>query len=67
LVFIVINRVVLFLDRIHRKIPIGVGPIYSKFLCGTFLPISFPLIFDMGGILEDYEGDIFPVELILNR
>jgi hypothetical protein len=47
LVFIVINRVVLFLDRIQKKIPSGLGPIYSKFLCGTLLLISFPPIFDM--------------------
>jgi hypothetical protein len=61
LVFIVINRVVLFLDRIHKKIPSGLDPIYSRFLCGTFLPVSFPPMFDMGESLEECEGDLFPV------
>jgi hypothetical protein len=59
--FIVINKVVLFLDRIHKKIPSGLGPIYSIFLYVTLLPVSFPLMFDMGKSLEEYEGDIFPV------
>jgi hypothetical protein len=67
LVFIVINRVVLFLDHIHKKISSGLGPIYSRFLCGNFLPISFPPMFDMGESLENFEGDIFPVGKIVNR
>jgi hypothetical protein len=67
LVFIVINRVILFLDRIHKKIPSGLDPIYSRFLCGTFLPVSFPPMFDMGESLEECEGDLFPVEKIVNR
>jgi hypothetical protein len=33
LVIIVTNRVILFLDRIHKKIPSGLGPIYSRLLC----------------------------------
>ena len=52
LVFIVINRVVLFLDHIHKKIPIGLDPIYSRFLRGTLLLVSFPPMFDMGESLE---------------
>jgi hypothetical protein len=67
LVFIVINKIVLFFDRIHKKITSGLGPIYSRFLCGMFLPISFPPMFDMGESLEEYEGDLFPVRKILNR
>jgi hypothetical protein len=66
-VFIVINKVVLFLDHIHKKITIGVGPIYSIFLCRTFLPVSFSPMFEMGESLEECEGDIFPVEKIVNR
>jgi hypothetical protein len=62
MVFIVINRVVLFLDRIHKKIPSGISPIYSRFLYGNFFPVSFPPMFDMGEILEDCEGDIFPIK-----
>jgi hypothetical protein len=67
LVFIVINRVALFLDHIHKKIPSGLNPIYSRFLCGTLLPISFPLMFDMGESLEECKGDPFLVRKIVNR
>jgi hypothetical protein len=47
LVLIVANRVILFLYRIHKKIPSGIGPIYSRILCGTLLPVSFPPMFDI--------------------
>jgi hypothetical protein len=67
LVFIVINKVILFLDHIHKNIQSGIGPIYSKFLCGTLLPVSFPPMFDMGESPEECEGDIFLVEKIVNR
>jgi hypothetical protein len=67
LVFIVINTIVLFLDHIHKKIPSGLNPIYSRFLDGTFLPVNFPTMFDMGECLEECEGDIFPVRKFLNR
>jgi hypothetical protein len=42
-------------------------PIYSKFLCGTMLLVSFPPFFDMGESLEECKGDIFPVGKIVNR
>jgi len=45
--------VILLLDCIHKKIPSGIEPIYSRFLYGTFLPVSFPPMFDMGEILEE--------------
>ena len=67
LVFIVISRVVLFLDRIHKTIPSGLGPIYSIFLCVNFLPISFPPMLDMEDIFEECEGDLFPVGNFLKR
>jgi hypothetical protein len=67
LVIIVTNRVILFLDRIHKKIPSGLSPIYSRILCGTFLPVSFPPMFDMGEILKECEGDLFPVGKIVNK
>jgi hypothetical protein len=57
----------LFLDHIHKKIPSGLGPIYSRFLQGNLLPVSFPLMFDMGESLEECEGDIFPIEKIVNK
>ena len=68
LVLIVSNRVVLFLYYIHKKIPSGLGSVYSKLLCGTLLPVSFPPIFDMGGSLKDCEGDIFFVgEIVIEK
>jgi hypothetical protein len=67
LVVIVTNRVILFLDRIHKKIPSGLDPIYSRLLCGNFLPVSFPPMFDMGESLKECEGDLFPVGKIVNR
>jgi hypothetical protein len=56
----------LFLDRIHKKIPSGLGPIYSRLLYGTFLLVIFPPMFDMGESLKECEGDIFPVGEIMN-
>jgi hypothetical protein len=67
LVFIVINMIVLFFDCIHKKIPSGLGPIYSRFLYGTFLLVSFPPMFDMGESLEECEGDHFPLRKIFEQ
>jgi hypothetical protein len=67
LVLIVAKRVIFFLYRIHKKIPSGLGPIYSILLCGNLLPVSFSPMFDMGGIFKECEGDIFPVEKIMNK
>jgi hypothetical protein len=67
LVLIVANRVIFFLYRIHRKFPSGLDPIYSRILCGTFLPISFPPMFDMGESLKECTCDLFPVGEIMNR
>jgi hypothetical protein len=60
LVVIVTNRAILFIDRIHKKIPSGFIPIYSKLLCGTLLPVSFPPMFDMEERFKECEGDFFP-------
>jgi hypothetical protein len=57
----------LFLDYIHKKIPSGLDPIYSRFLYGTLLPVSFPPMFYMGESLEECEGDLFPVEKNVNK
>jgi hypothetical protein len=59
--------IVLFFDRIHKKISSRLGPIYFRFLCGTLLLVSFPPMFNMGESLEECEGDIFLVGKILNR
>jgi hypothetical protein len=67
LVIIVSHGVILFLDNIHKKIKSGLGPKYSKLLDATFLPVSFPPIFDMGESLEERKGDIFSVRKIVNR
>jgi hypothetical protein len=67
LVVIVTNKVILFIDRIHKKFSNGINPIYSRLLYGTFLPVSFPPMFDMGESLEECEGDIFPVGKIVNK
>jgi hypothetical protein len=67
LVLIVSNMVILFLDHIHKKIPSGLDPIYSRFLYGYFLPVSFPPMFDMGESLKECEGDLFPIGKIVNK
>jgi hypothetical protein len=67
LVLIVANGVILFFYRIHKKIPSGIGPIYSRLLCGTFLPVSFPPMFDMRESFKECESDLFFVRKIVNR
>jgi hypothetical protein len=67
LVLIVANRVILLLYDIHKKIPSGIDPIYSRLLCGNLLLVSFPPIFGMRESFEECEGDIFFVEKIVNR
>jgi hypothetical protein len=61
LFLVVSNRVILFLYHIHTKIPIGLDPLYSKLLYGTFLPVSFPPMFDMGESLKEREGNLFSI------
>jgi hypothetical protein len=67
LVLIVSNRVILFLYRIHKNIPSGIGPIYFRLHCGTLLPISLPPMFDMGESFKECEGDLFFVGKFVNR
>jgi hypothetical protein len=67
LVFIFSNRVILFLDHIHKKIPSGIDAIYSRLLCVTFIPVIFPPMFDMGESLKECEGDLFPFKKMVNR
>jgi hypothetical protein len=59
--------IVLFFDCIHKKNSSGLGPIYSRFLCGNLLPVSFPPMFDMGESLEECKSDIFLVGKFLNK
>jgi hypothetical protein len=67
LVLIVSNRVILLLYRIHKEIPSQLDPIYYRLLCGNFLPGSFPPMFNMGENFKEWEGDILPVEKIMNK
>jgi hypothetical protein len=67
LALIVSNRVILFLYRIQKQIPSGIGPIYSRILCENFLLVSFLPMFDMGERFKECEGDLFSVRKIMNR
>jgi hypothetical protein len=67
LVLIISNRVILFFYRIHKKIPSGLIPIYSRLLCGTFLPVSFPPMFDMRESFKECEGGLFSFGKIVRR
>jgi hypothetical protein len=46
---------------------VGFDPIYYRLLCGNFIPVSFPPMFDMGESLKESEDDIFSVGKIVNR
>jgi hypothetical protein len=59
--------VILLIDLIHKKIPRGLGPKYSRLHCGSLLPIIFPPMFDMGESLKERKGDIFSVGKIVNK
>jgi hypothetical protein len=67
LVFIVSNMVILFSDCIHKNVLSGLSPIYSRLLCGNFLLVSFPPMFDMGEILKEFKGVLFPIRKFVNR
>jgi hypothetical protein len=41
--------------------------IFHRLLCGTFLPVSFPPMFNMGERFKECEGDIFPIGKIMNK
>jgi hypothetical protein len=64
---VVANRVILFFYCIHKKISSGLGPIYSRLLYGTLLPVSFPPMFDMEESFKECEGDFFSIGKIMNR
>jgi hypothetical protein len=57
----------LFLDGIHKRVPSGLDPKYSILLCGFFLIVSLPPIFDMGDNLKERKGDIFPIGKIVEQ
>jgi hypothetical protein len=67
LVIIISHKVILFLDHIHKKIPSGIDPKHSRILCGHFLPIIFPPMFDMRESLKEHKGDLFSIRKIVNR
>jgi hypothetical protein len=61
LVIIVFHRIILFLDHIHKKNSSGITPKYSRLLCGIFLPVSFPPMFDKGESLKENKDDLFSI------
>jgi hypothetical protein len=67
LVIIVSHKVIFLLYDIHKRNPSGLIPIYSRLLCGIFLPVSFPPMFDMGESLKECKGDIFFVRKIVDK
>jgi hypothetical protein len=67
LVIIVYHRVIFLLEHIHKTIPSGLGPKYSRILCGIVLPVIFPPMFDMGERLKERKGDIIFVEKKLTK
>jgi hypothetical protein len=67
LFIIVSHRVILPLSCIHKKIPSGLGPKYSRYLYGILLLVSFPPIFDTGNNLKERKGDIFSVRKIVDK
>jgi hypothetical protein len=66
LVIVVSNRVILFLDGIHKIFPSGIIPKYSRILDFS-LTVSLKPMFDMGDQLKECNGDIFPVGKIMYR
>jgi hypothetical protein len=67
LVVIVSNRVIFFLDDIHKRVPSVLDLKYSKLLCGVLFTVSFPPMFDMGDNLKERKSDIFPIGKIVDR
>jgi hypothetical protein len=67
LVFIFSNRVILFLEDIHKRVPSGLSPKYSRLLYGFFLAISLLPMFDMGDKLKECKGDLFPIGKKLDK
>jgi hypothetical protein len=66
-VIIVFNRVILFLEFIHKQIPSGIDPKYSRFLYGIFIPISFPPMFEMGEGLKDHKFGLLSIKIFVER
>jgi hypothetical protein len=65
LVIIVYNRVIIFLNDIHKKFPSGFGLRHSRLLCGILLTVFFPPNFDMGENLKEHKGDILSIRKIV--
>ena len=67
LVIVASNKVVLFLNNIHERIPSGGDHKYCRFLSGPLLTVSFPPILNMGDNLKECKGDLFSIEKIMDR
>jgi hypothetical protein len=59
--------VILFRDDIHKSVPGGIDPKYSRFQCGVLLIVSLPPIFDMGDKFKEHNGDLFPIGKIVDK
>jgi hypothetical protein len=67
LVIVVSNRVILLLDYIQKRVPSGIGPKYSRLLCGVFITVSLPPMLDRRDILKEHKGDLFPTRKIMDK
>jgi len=67
LVVVVSNKVILFLDGIHKRFPSGLSPKYSRLLYGVLLTVSLPPMFDMGDRLNERKNDLFSIGKIVDR
>jgi hypothetical protein len=50
-----------------KKSQVGLDLKHSRLLCGIFLPVSLPPIFDMGDNLKERKGDLFPIEKFVDK
>jgi hypothetical protein len=61
------HKVIFLIDRIHKKVPSGLGLKYSRVIYGIFLLVSFPPMFYNGDSLKERKGDLFSVVKIVNK
>jgi hypothetical protein len=65
-VFIVSDMVIFPLKSINKRCPSGFNPKNFRFVCGGFLIVSLPPIFDMGENLKEGESDLFSIRKIID-
>jgi hypothetical protein len=67
LVVIASNTVIFFLDEIHKRAPSGIDPKYSRFLYVFLMIVSLPPMLEMGDLINECKGDIFPIGKIVDK